>query len=126
LFSAGAGSGDLPSLPENRHVSLANIATAFLSERKSSSTRRQSSGRRQKRLTVKENKPSKSRHQSSFSSATNDILGQQSSSGATAGRFSAIFMTNVNATGANNKHRVTLVIKIYLSLLFVFLTSLSI
>ncbi len=120
MFSAGAGSGDLPSLPENRHVSLANIATAFLSERKSSSSRRQSSGRRQKRLTVKENKPSKSRHQSTFPSATNDILGQQSSSGAMAGGFAAIFMTNGNATGANNKHRVTLVIKINLSLLFVF------
>jgi hypothetical protein len=96
---------------------LANIATAFLSERKSSSSRRQSSGRRQKRLTAKENKPSKSGHRSS---ATNNMLGQRSSSGTMAGGFAAIFMTNGNATGANNKHRVTLVIKISLSLLFVF------
>jgi hypothetical protein len=48
------------------------------------------------------------------------MLGQRSSSGTMAGGFAAIFMTNGNATGANNKHRVTLVIKISLSLLFVF------
>ena len=50
---ATSGSGDPPSGTQNRHVSLANIATAFLSERKSSS-RRQSSARRKKHLSIKD------------------------------------------------------------------------
>ncbi|CAF1236733.1 unnamed protein product, partial [Didymodactylos carnosus] len=44
------------SSSSNRHVSLANIASAFITERKSSSRRQ--SGRRKKRLTVKSRRQS--------------------------------------------------------------------
>ncbi|CAF0870362.1 unnamed protein product [Adineta ricciae] len=103
---AGIDNRDLSSTSQNRHVSLANIATAFLSERKSSS-RRTSSGRRKKRLTMRDKKGSGSRNASSFSTGLNDLFGQRLSSENMESNIAAIFMTNVSGTGANNKHRST-------------------
>ncbi|CAF0902573.1 unnamed protein product [Adineta ricciae] len=103
---AGIDNRDLSSTSQNRHVSLANIATAFLSERKSSS-RRTSSGRRKKRLTMHDKKGSGSRNTSSFSTGLNDLFGQRLSSENMESNIAAIFMTNISGTGANNKHRST-------------------
>jgi len=94
--------GDLSSSSHHRHVSLANIATAFLTERKSSS-RRQSSNRRKKRLTIQEKKTSKSKHQTN---TADDILGQRISLENMDGNIAAIFMTNLSSTNPNNKHRI--------------------
>ncbi len=96
-------------LTQNRHVSLANIATAFLSERKSSS-RRTSSGRRKNRSTIKGKRVSNPRYQSPFSGGA-DILGQRVSLETMEGGMATIFMTTAGVTGANNKHRTTTVIK---------------
>jgi hypothetical protein len=86
------GSGDPPPNTNHRQVSLANIATAFLSERKSTS-RRQSSHRRKKRLT------SNARHQSN---SNDDVLGQRISLETIDGGIASMFMTTTNP---NNKHR---------------------
>ncbi|UJR28134.1 hypothetical protein I4U23_009391 [Adineta vaga] len=102
-----ADSRDLPSTPQNRHVSLANIATAFLTERKSSA-RRLSSGRRKKRLANQEKKSSNSRLQSSFPNGLNDLFGQRLSSENMEHNIAAMFMTTSSGAGANNKHRATL------------------
>lgn len=109
-FSNGFSGPDIIPSPQNRHVSLANIATAFLSERKSSS-RRHSSGRRKKRLNLQEKKSSTSRPQSSFSTGVDDLFGQRSSSGNMESSIVAMFMTSSSSTttNANNKHRNTLV-----------------
>ncbi|CAF2730946.1 unnamed protein product [Rotaria sp. Silwood2] len=104
-------SQDSPPISTHRHVSLANIATAFLSERKTTS-RRQSSGRRKKRLTSKDKRTSDSKHQSNYSNTTNNAVGQQSSIQNMEDGAATIFMTNVNTTSTNNKHRTNLVIKI--------------
>lgn len=110
LFRCSVSGDNRDMLPtsQNRHVSLANIATAFLSERKSSS-RRTSSGRRKKRLAMHEKKGSGSRNTSSFSTGLNDIFGQRLSSENMESNIAAIFMTNISGTGANNKHRTTVV-----------------
>jgi hypothetical protein len=107
----GGSGGDPPPVTNHRHVSLANIATAFLTERKSSS-RRQSSNRRKKRLTIQEKKTANSRHQSN---TANDILGQRISLENMEGGIAAIFMMNLNSANANNKNRTTMVriIKIF-------------
>jgi hypothetical protein len=102
-------SADPPSTNQHRHVSLANIATAFLSERKSSS-RRQSSGRRKKRSTIKGKKTSNPRYKSGFSTTTDGIKGQRISLENMDGGIATIFMTSMAATGANNKHRSATVI----------------
>jgi len=102
------GSGDPPPVTHHRHVSLANIATAFLSERKSSS-RRQSTNRRKKRLTIQEKKTANSRHQTN---TTNDILGQRISLENMEGGIAAIFMMNLNSANANNKNRTAIVRKL--------------
>jgi hypothetical protein len=97
------GSGDPPSGSQNRHVSLANIASAFLSERKSSS-HRQSSARRQKRLTVKRRKSSYPKRQSNYPTAADEILGQRLSTEIMDEGIATIFASN-----SDNKHRSTTV-----------------
>ena len=91
----------MPTTSQHRHVSLANIATAFLTERKSSS-RRHSTRRRKKRLTIQEKRTSNSRHSNDTSH------GQRISLDANEGGM-AVFMTTLNGNNANNKHRTTLV-----------------
>jgi hypothetical protein len=102
------GSGDVPPTTQNRHVSLANIATAFLTERKSSS-RRHSINRRKKRATIQK-RTSNPRHQNNTS---NDILGQRISLDTMDGGIATIFMASMSSTNPNNKHRTALVIKSY-------------
>jgi hypothetical protein len=63
--TTSSSAGPFPNA--QRHVSLANIATAFLSQRKSSS--RRSSARRKKRLTIQEKKPANCKRQSSHAAA---------------------------------------------------------
>jgi hypothetical protein len=100
------GSGDPPPGTQNRHVSLANIATAFLTERKSSS-HRQSSARRKKRLTINGRTSStNSARQSNYPTAADEILGQRSSSEIMDGGIPTIFVLNTD-----NKHRSTTVKK---------------
>lgn len=99
------GSGDPPAGTQNRHASLANIATAFLSERKSSS-RRQSSTRRKKRLTTKGTQGPNISRQSSYTTAADEILGQRSSAENMDGGIATLF----GSTG-DNKHRSTTVKK---------------
>ena len=67
---------DSPSGIPNRQVSLANIATAFLTERKSSS-RRQSSIRRKKRFTSKSGHSINISRQSSYTTNADDPLVQR-------------------------------------------------
>ncbi|CAF0807710.1 unnamed protein product [Adineta steineri] len=94
IFSTSAGSHDPPPISHNRHVSLANIATAFLTERKSSSLRH-GSGRRKNRSTIKEKKKtSQLRHQSSCPKAVDTLLGQRLSSENGENGISTIFMIN--------------------------------
>ncbi len=104
-YRTSGGSGDPPAGTQNRQVSLANIATAFLSERKSSS-RRQSSIRRKKRLTTKGPKTSNTSRQSSFITAADEILGQRLSTENMEGGTSTLFIPN-----GDNKHRSTTVRK---------------
>lgn len=106
-------SRDSPPTAQNRHVSLANIATAFLTERKTSS-RRQTSGRRKKRLTIKESQASNGRRSTNYSSATtSSVFINPMSMQSVGGSISTIFMTHTSSTaGVNNKHRTTLVMKI--------------
>ena len=110
-FRASTDNGtDTSSPTRNRHVSLANIATAFLTERKSSS-RRQTSARRKKRLTVKE-KRSDSRGSVICSGATNGGTLAQKHSGNTMDNGIATIMTLTGApTAGNNKHHTTMVSK---------------
>lgn len=93
--------GDVPPSAHHRHVSLANIATAFLSERKSSS-RRQSSNRRKKRLTIKGKRASNSGRQAN---TNDDLLGQRISLENMDGGIAAIFMSSLSSTNPNNKRR---------------------
>lgn len=101
-------SAELPASTHHRHVSLANIATAFLSERKSSS-RRQPSARRKKRLTISEKKASHQRRQSSYSNGSGSAVGQRLSAEKMENGIATILMVNSGAVGGNNKHRTTLV-----------------
>lgn len=101
-------SRDSYPVASHRHVSLANIATAFLSERKTSS-RRQNSVRRKKRLTIKDKRTSNTRIQSNV---TNNILEQRLSGHNMDNGIVTIFMTTANAA-SNNKHRANLVRKSY-------------
>ncbi|CAF0820041.1 unnamed protein product [Rotaria sp. Silwood1] len=110
LQKARGKSQDSPPIATHRHVSLANIATAFLSERKTTS-RRQSSGRRKKRLTSKDKRTSDSKYQSNYSNTSSNATGQRSSMQNMEGGIATIFMANVS-TNTNNKHRTNLVIKI--------------
>ena len=89
-------------------MSLANIATAFLSERKSSS-RRQPSARRKKRLTINEKKASHPRRQSSYSNGSGSAAGQRLSAEKMENGIATILMVNSGAVGGNNKHRTTMV-----------------
>jgi len=101
IFRTTSGYGDIPEPTYTRHVSLANIATAFLSERKSSS-RRQSGNRRKKRLTIREKaspKPSNERISPRISLETRD------------NGIATLFMTNMSLTNPTNKHRTTIVRK---------------
>jgi hypothetical protein len=109
-FRASGGSGDQTSAVQHRHVSLANIATAFLSERKSSS-RRQNSGRRKKRLTIKGKRTSNPKRLSNYPNAADDTIGQRFSLETMEGGFATMLMTNGGTTSVNNKHRATMVIK---------------
>ena len=102
-----ATGADRPPNTQHRHVSLANIATAFLSERKSSS-RRQPSSRRKKRMTI-EKKKSHSRRQSTYSSGTETVIGQRLSGDKMENSIATILMVNSGAVGGNNKHRTTMV-----------------
>ncbi|CAF1376092.1 unnamed protein product, partial [Rotaria sordida] len=101
---------DSPPTTTFRHVSLANIATAFLSERKTS--RRHSSGYRKKRLTSKDKSTSNSKHQSNYSNTTNNVIGQRLLTQNTEDGLATVFMVNFSTTSTNNKHRTNLVIKI--------------
>ena len=107
--SSSTGNGnDAPMPSQHRHVSLANIATAFLSERKSSS-RRQTSGRRKKRLTPSEKKSGSIRRQSNFGNPADVMLAQRLSGEKVEGGIATILMVNGSANGGNNKHRTTMV-----------------
>lgn len=109
MFSTGTGNGsDAPIPSQNRHVSLANIATAFLSERKSSS-RRQTSARRKKRLTLNERKSGSLRRQSNFGNGAEANLGPRLSADKVEGGIATILMVNGGANGANGKHLTTMV-----------------
>ncbi|CAF1235415.1 unnamed protein product [Adineta steineri] len=104
LFRTSGGSIDRSSIVQNRHVSLANIATAFISERKSSS-RRQSSAPRKKRLTKKGQQISTKKRSSIYSSGTDEILDHRSSLEIMQGGISTIFPHSDTTTSADNKHR---------------------
>ena len=109
IFSSSTGNGsDAPMPSQHRHVSLANIATAFLSERKSSS-RRQTSARRKKRLALSEKKSGSIRRQSNFGNPTDVMLAQRLSGEKGEGGIATILMVNGSANGGNNKHRTTMV-----------------
>ena len=108
LRRTSGGSGDPPSGTANRQVSLANIATAFLSERKFS-PRRQSSTRRKKRLTTKSVQGSTSSRHSSYATTTDDILAQRPSIDDTQNGTATLFVPTVVTTNAENKHRSTTV-----------------
>ncbi len=100
LYRTSAESSDLSAGTQNRRVSLANIATAFLTERKSSS-RRQSSTRRKKRLTAKGSQIlNNTNRQSSYTTAADEILGQRLSKENMDGGIATLFVLN-----GDNKHR---------------------
>ncbi|CAF1928579.1 unnamed protein product [Rotaria magnacalcarata] len=101
--------GDSSPITSHRHVSLANIATAFLSERKTSS-RRQSSNRRKQRLTTKDNQNQDSRLSTNCANTNNPGLGQQLTVQNTDGEITTIFMARTSTANANNKHRTNVVI----------------
>jgi hypothetical protein len=102
-FRTSGGSCDQSISSQNRQVSLANIATAFLSERKSSA-QRQSSARR-KRLTNKgQTSLSTSRH-SSYATTADDILSQRLSSENMEGGISTLFVLNSATTNGDNINR---------------------
>ncbi|CAF4499647.1 unnamed protein product, partial [Rotaria socialis] len=102
---------DSSSITSHRNVSLANIATAFLSERKTSS-RRQSSNRRKQRLTVTDKQNNDSRLSTNCANTNNPGLGQQFTVQNTDGGITTIFMAHTSTANANNKHRTNAVIKI--------------
>ena len=93
---------------QHRQVSLANIATAFLTERKST-TRRQSNTRMKKRLTNKDRKTSASKYQSNYQNGNKNVIGQRSSLQNMQDGIASIFVNNTNATHVNKKHRTTAV-----------------
>ncbi|CAF0889791.1 unnamed protein product [Rotaria sp. Silwood1] len=98
------GSCNVPQDIQNGHVSLANIATAFLSERKSSS-RRQNSIRRKTRLTVKGQQISNVRRQSSYPTVTDEIKDQRLSSDNMDVGISTLFVPTSAITNGDNKHQ---------------------
>lgn len=106
LHRNSAGSGDPPAGIPNRQVSLANIATAFLSERKSSS-RRQSSTRRKKRLGTKGGSGSSASRHSSYATTADDILSQRFSAEEIPCGIATILVSTTN--NADSKHRTTAV-----------------
>jgi hypothetical protein len=89
---------------QNRQVSLANIATAFLTDRKSSS-HRQSSVPRKKRLTNK----GLHKRQSSYTTAADEILAQRLSADNMEGGIATFFANNGIPTNGDNTHRSTMV-----------------
>ncbi|CAF0724156.1 unnamed protein product [Adineta ricciae] len=99
------GSIDPSSGISNRPVSLANIATAFLSERKTSA-RRSSSGPRKQRLASKGQSISISKRQSSYTTTTDEILGGRRSSVDNMNDVIAtLFSSHNGPTNSDNKHR---------------------
>ncbi len=102
------GSGDPPAGAPNRQVSLANIATAFLSERKSSSRRPSSTRRKKKRLATKgNNQGSNTSRHSSYTTAADEILNQRLSGenmDAGAG-IATLIVPNTTTINVDNKHR---------------------
>ncbi|CAF3418468.1 unnamed protein product [Rotaria sp. Silwood1] len=103
-FRTSGGSCNVPQDIQNGHVSLANIATAFLSERKSSS-RRQNSIRRKTRLTVKGQQISNVRRQSSYPTVTDEIKDQRLSSDNMDVGISTLFVPTSAITNGDNKHQ---------------------
>jgi hypothetical protein len=107
-FRNSGGNGDPSSGTHNRNVSLANIATAFLTERKSSSIR-QSSIRRKKRLTSKGPQSPTVQRQSSYITAADEILGQRISTETMEGGLATLFVPINGTINGDNKHRSTVV-----------------
>ena len=107
-YRNSGGSGDTPEGTQNRQVSLANIATAFLSERKSSA-RRQSSIRRKKRMTTKGVQGSNTTRQSSYATAADEILGRRLSTENMDVGIATLFLPNGATNNGDNKHRSTTV-----------------
>ncbi|CAF1082398.1 unnamed protein product [Adineta ricciae] len=100
------GSIDPSSGITNRPVSLANIATAFLSERKTSA-RRSSGGPRKQRLTSKGQSTSISKRQSSYTTTTTDEIlgGRRSSVDNMNDVIATLFSSHNGPTNSDNKHR---------------------
>jgi hypothetical protein len=110
--SATGTTSDRPDVNHHRHVSLANIATAFLSERKNSS-RRQTSIRRKKRVVNNERRTS--RRQSNYSGASEKNIGQRVSMDRMNSVVAATLVVNSVAVGGNSKNRTTTVRKCFYS-----------
>ncbi|CAF2823904.1 unnamed protein product [Rotaria sp. Silwood2] len=103
-IKTSGGSCNAPQDIHNGHVSLANIATAFLSERKSSS-RRQNSIRRKTRLTIKGQQTSNVRRQSTYPTATDEILDTRLSAENMDAGITTLFVPTNAITNGDNKHQ---------------------
>jgi hypothetical protein len=97
LYRTNAGNNESSADIPNRQVSLANIATAFLTERKSSS-HRQSTIRRKKRLTNKG-------AQTPNPTAADEILGPRLSADNMEVGIGTLFVPHVTTNNGDNKHR---------------------
>lgn len=109
LFRTSGGSVNVTPDIHNGHVSLANIATAFLSERKSSS-RRQNSVRRKTRLTIKGKQTSNASRQSSYTTTTDEMLDQRLSGENMDSGITTLFVPSGPVTNGDNKHQSKVVI----------------
>ncbi|CAF3806153.1 unnamed protein product [Rotaria sordida] len=106
------GSCNVPQDIQNGHVSLANIATAFLSERKSSA-RRQNSVRRKTRLTIKGQHPSNAKRQSSYTTTTDEILDQRLSAENMDAGITTLFVPTNAVTNGDNKRPSKLILDVH-------------
>jgi hypothetical protein len=103
-YRTSGGNGDPPAGAPNRQVSLANIATAFLTERKSSS-RRPSSTRRKKRLATKVIQGSNTNRHSNYITAADEILNQRLSGDNMDVGIATLLVPNTTTINVDNKHR---------------------
>ncbi|CAF3933657.1 unnamed protein product [Rotaria magnacalcarata] len=99
-----SGSGNAPPDVQNGHVSLANIATAFLIERKCSS-RRQTSVRRKTRLTIQGRSPSIARRQSNHPTGTDEVIEQQLPGENMDGGISTLFVPTSGIINSDGKQQ---------------------
>ncbi|CAF3391835.1 unnamed protein product [Rotaria socialis] len=104
------GSGNAPPDVQNGHVSLANIATAFLTERKSSS-RRQTSVRRKTHLTIKGRSSSNAQRQSNYPTGVDELLEQRLSGENMDGSISTLFVPTSGIINSDGKQQSKLVKK---------------